>query len=70
LDCNLSAHQWVIIADTCLILKPLMFAQKTFEGKKYCTISMVPYVLYNIRSLLQEARNIPYISKWQIYCKR
>jgi len=39
-----------------------MFAQKTFEGETYVTISMVPYVLYRIRSLLLEAMNTPNIS--------
>jgi hypothetical protein len=62
LDCNLNARQWVIIKETCLILKPFMFAQKTFEGETYVTISMVPYVLYRIRSLLLEARNTLNIS--------
>jgi len=59
LDCNLSPQQWVIISDICALLKPFMFAQKTFEGETYVTISMVPYILYRIRSLLQEARVAP-----------
>jgi len=59
LDCNLSALQWVIISDTCTLLKPFMFAQKSFEGETYVTISMVPYILYRIRSLLQESRDAP-----------
>ncbi len=49
----------MIVEDTCVILKPFMFAQKTFEGEAYVTISMVPYVLYRIRSLLEDARNDP-----------
>ena len=62
LDCNLSQSQWVIITDTCTLLKPFMFAQKTFEGETYVTISMIPYILYRIRSLLQQAREAPNIS--------
>jgi hypothetical protein len=62
LDYSLNARQWVIIEGTCIILKPFMFAQNTFEGETYVTISMVPYVLYRIRSLLLKARNTPNIS--------
>jgi hypothetical protein len=36
-----------------------MFAQKTFEGETYVTINMTPYILYRIRSLLQQAREAP-----------
>jgi hypothetical protein len=39
-----------------------MFAQKTFEGETYVTISMIPYILNRIRSLLQQAREAPNIS--------
>jgi hypothetical protein len=62
LDCNLTAQQWLIVADTCVILKPFMFAQRTFEGEKYVTISLIPYVLYKIRSLLEEVRNSAFTS--------
>jgi hypothetical protein len=55
LDCSLSPQQWVIVSDTCTLLKLFMFAQKTFEGDTYATICMVPYILYKIRSLLQPA---------------
>jgi hypothetical protein len=61
LDCNLSLSQWVIIAYTCTLLKPFMFAQMTFEGETYVTISMIPYILYRIRSLFQQAREAPNI---------
>jgi hypothetical protein len=39
-----------------------MFAQKTFEGETYVAISMIPYILCRIRSLLQQAREAPNIS--------
>ncbi len=52
----------MIVEDNYLSLKPFMFAQKTFEGETYVAISMVPYVLYRIRSLIEEARNTPGIS--------
>jgi hypothetical protein len=62
LDCNLNDRQWQIVEDTCVLLKPFMFAQKTLEGECYVTNSMVPYILYKIRSLIEQARNAPNIS--------
>ena len=62
LDCNLNDEQWVIINDTCILLKPFMFAQKTLEGETYVTNSMIPYILHRIRVLLDETRNAPNIS--------
>jgi len=35
LDCNLNDNQWFIVEDTCVLLKPFMFAQKTLEGVCY-----------------------------------
>jgi len=32
-----------------------MIAQKLLEGQTYVTISLVPYIIYNIRNGLQEA---------------
>ena len=55
LDCNLNDRQWQIVEDTCVLLKPFMFAQKTLEGECYVTNSMVPYILYKIRSLIEQA---------------
>jgi hypothetical protein len=49
LDCNLAAQQWIIVQDTCVILKPFMFAQRTFEGEKYVTISLIPsFIRYEL----------------------
>jgi hypothetical protein len=62
LQCNLSPSQWIIISDTCTLLKPFMFAQKILEGETYVTISIIPYILYRIRTLLQQAREAPDIS--------
>lgn len=59
LQCNLSPSQWIIISDTCTLLKPFMFAQKILEGETYVTISIIPYILYRIRTLLQQAREAP-----------
>jgi hypothetical protein len=39
-----------------------MFAQKILEGETYVTISIIPYILYRIRTLLQQAREAPDIS--------
>jgi hypothetical protein len=58
LDCNLAAQQWLIGEDTFVIQNPFIFAQCTFEDEKYVTISLIPLVLYKIRSLLLgEVRN-------------
>jgi len=35
LDCNLNDNQWWIIEDTCVLLKPFMFTQRTLEGECY-----------------------------------
>jgi len=32
-----------------ILLKPFMIAQRLLEGQKYVTISLVPYMVYNIR---------------------
>jgi len=35
LDYNLNDNQWWIIEDTCVLLKPFMFTQRTLEGECY-----------------------------------
>jgi len=62
LDCNLTNDQWRIVAVTCEVLQPFMFAQKTLEGECYVTNSMVPYILYKIRTLIQDARDSPTVT--------
>jgi hypothetical protein len=62
LDCNLTDSQWLIVEDTCTVLQPFMFAQRTLEGECYVTNSMVPYILYKIRASIQQARDSPTIS--------
>ncbi len=37
LDCNLTDSQWLIVEDTCTVLQPFMFAQRTLEGECYVT---------------------------------
>jgi len=54
LDCNLTEEQWAIIKDTCDLLEPFMCAQKTLEGQKYVTISLVPLIIYSVRTGLIE----------------
>ena len=59
LDCNLTEEQWAIVKDTCDLLEPFMCAQKTLEGQKYVTISLVPLIIYSVRTgLIEKLNNI------------
>jgi len=54
-DVNLNPNQWRIIEDICGVLKPFMIVQKTLEGENYVTISLVPYLISEIRVKLKKA---------------
>jgi hypothetical protein len=62
---SLSDAQWTIVKDITVLLKPFMIAQKLLEGKSYMTISLIPFMLYKIRSSLQQA-NIKPLSSEQV----
>jgi hypothetical protein len=59
LTCNLNAIQWVIVTEFQSCLHPFMVAQKLLEGQAYVTISLVPYIIYKVRSNLTALRNSP-----------
>jgi hypothetical protein len=56
---SLSEAQWTVIHNMTVLLKPFMVAQKLLEGESYVTISLIPYILYKIRSGLTSAINDP-----------
>lgn len=56
---TLTDTQWIIVSDLVSLLKPLMIAQRILEGKINVTISLVPYMLYKIRSGLVQAAHNP-----------
>lgn len=56
---TLSDAQWVVVWDLIVLLKPFMIAQKLLEGESYVTISLIPYMLYKIRSSLEAANVNP-----------
>ncbi len=47
--------QWTVVMDRTALLKPFMIAQRLLEGQSYVTISLIPYMLYKIRSGLLSA---------------
>ncbi len=47
---HLTEAQWVVVKDIVALLKPFMVAQKLLEGESYVTVSLIPYMLYKIRS--------------------
>jgi hypothetical protein len=51
----LTEAQWTVVKDMCDLLKPFMVAQRLLEGQAYVTISLIPYMLYKIRSGLTAA---------------
>jgi hypothetical protein len=51
----LTDAQWSIVTDMTVLLKPFMIAQRLLEGQSYVTISLIPYMLYKIRSGLKIA---------------
>jgi len=51
----LTEAQWTVVMDTTALLKPFMIAQRLLEGQLYVTISLIPYMLYKIRSGLLSA---------------
>jgi hypothetical protein len=56
---SLSDVQWIIVKDLVSLLKPFMVAQRLLEGETYVTISLIPYMLYRIRSGLLNALTDP-----------
>ncbi len=56
---TLSEVQWIIVKDLVALLKPFMIAQRLLEGETYVTISLIPYMVYRIRSGLMNALNDP-----------
>ena len=48
----LSKEEWRVLGELRTVLKPFQVAQQAFEGQKYVTISMIPFVLYCIHSEL------------------
>ena len=56
---SLTEAQWAIVKDMCALLKPFMVAQRLLEGQSYVTISLIPYMLYKIRSGLIAANGDP-----------
>ncbi len=56
LTSNLSANQWIIVADLQTTLKPFMLAQKLLEGQAYATISLIPYLICKVRKKLEMIR--------------
>jgi hypothetical protein len=50
---NLSEAEWSVLTQIMLVLKPLASAQKTLEGAKYVTISLLPLILTEIKQRLE-----------------
>jgi len=59
----LTEAQWVIVKDMVALLKPFMLAQRLLEGQSYITISLIPHMLYKIRSGLMAANLDPMASQ-------
>jgi hypothetical protein len=53
-DLNLTHEQWETLVAIAAVLKPFMVVQKTLEGSKYVTLSLVPYLVTKVRKGLQE----------------
>jgi hypothetical protein len=52
-DDNLTAPQWDDIYTIVKILEPFMLAQRTLEGEKYVTNSLIPSIIWHIRKQLE-----------------
>ena len=50
---RLSAAEWEVLEHVSTLLKPFMCVQKALEGEKYVTISLVPFLLAQLRTKLQ-----------------
>ena len=57
ITCNLTDEQWITASDICVLLEPFMVAQKVLEGQKHVTISLVPYIIVQIREGLNTVFN-------------
>jgi len=55
----LTEAQWTVVMDLTVLLRPFMIAQRLLEGQSYVTISLIPYMLYKIRSGLTSANTDP-----------
>jgi hypothetical protein len=56
---SLSEAQWTVVTDLTVLLRPFMIAQRLLEGQSYVTVSLIPYMLYKIRSGLMSANTDP-----------
>jgi hypothetical protein len=50
----LTLHDWAVLKETHVLLKPFKTAQELLEGDKYVSISWVPLVIGTLRKLLKE----------------
>lgn len=57
LKCNLTAVQWDIIEQLTTILQPFMIAQQMLECEKYVSISIIPFLIAEIRRSLEVVVN-------------
>jgi hypothetical protein len=55
----LTEAQWAIVNNLTVLLRLFMKAQKLLEGQTCVTISLIPYMLYKIRSDLVSANTDP-----------
>jgi hypothetical protein len=55
----LTESQWTVVTDLTVLLRPFMIAQRLLEGQSYVTVSLIPYMLYKIRSGLMSANTDP-----------
>lgn len=56
---SLSEEQWLIVKNLVALLKPFMIAQRLLEGETYVTVSLIPYMIYRIRTGLLIALQDP-----------
>jgi len=49
---KLAAAEWTVLEHVHLLLKPFMSVQKALEGEQYVTISLVPFLLAQLRAKL------------------
>ena len=49
---HLTEYQWKVIEAQVAVLEPFMLIQKVLEGQKYVNISLIPYLVYKVRSHL------------------
>jgi zinc finger BED domain-containing protein 1 (E3 SUMO-protein ligase ZBED1) len=52
LKLKLTAAEWTILEHVQMLLKPFMYVQKALEGEQYVTISLVPFLLSQLRAKL------------------